>query len=278
MKTQTSAAGRRKKSPVTAAKSLARTVGIRRANLASARMCCERNVLATVRRPEPLRSRILCYHSVGTPEWGVNDVSPAQFRKHIELALREGYRFVPADAIARGESSEKDLAITFDDGLASVANAMPVLASYQIPWTLFAVSGWADEPGTWGPGVMMDWAGIERAAAAGAQIGSHSVSHPNFAHLSAEAAELELRASREVITRRIGVAPSTFAIPLGQSGNWSPRDQAAAVGAGYRHIYAQSETRRPAGTVPRTFITRWDTGRVFRGALTGKFEGWEEWV
>ena len=263
---------------VLAGKAAARFVGVRRSRLAAARMCCERNVLATVRRPGPLRSRILCYHSVGTPQWGVNDVSPKRFRGHIEFALREGYRFVPADTIARGKSGEKDLAITFDDGLASVANAMPILASYQIPWTLFVVSGWAEDPSTWAPGVIMDWAGIERAAAAGAQIGSHSISHPNFAELPAEAAEHELRASRDAITDRIGITPSTFAIPLGQSGNWSPHGQAAAVAAGYTHIYAQSETHRPAGTVPRTFITRFDSDRMFRAALTGKFAGWEEWV
>lgn len=263
---------------VLAGKAAARAVGVRRSRLAAARMCCERNVLARVRRPGPLTSRILCYHSVGTPQWGVNDVSPAQFRGHIELALREGYRFVPADTIARGEAGEKDLAITFDDGLASVANAMPILASYQIPWTLFVVSGWAEDPGAWAPGVMMDWAGVERAAAAGAQIGSHSVSHPNFARLSPEAAEHEMRTSREAITGRVGITPSAFAIPLGQSGNWSARDQTAAVAAGYTHIYAQSETHRPTGTVARTFITKFDSDRVFRAALTGKFAGWEEWV
>ena len=45
--------------------------------------------------------RILCYHSVGQEEWGINDVTPAQFRRHIELALNAGYRFVPASEIAR---------------------------------------------------------------------------------------------------------------------------------------------------------------------------------
>ena len=263
---------------VGAAKTAAKTVGVRRSRLASARMCCERNVLATVRRPGPLASRILCYHSIGTPEWGVNDVSPAQFRQHIELALREGYRFVPADTIANGEASERDLAITFDVGLASVANAIPVLTEYHIPWTLFVVSGWADGTSGWREGIFMDWDAIERAAAAGAQLGSHSVSHPDFAGLSAETAEFELRTSRRTMADRIGVTPSTFAIPLGQSGNWTPRDQTAALTAGYTQIYAQSEARRPKGTVPRTFITRFDSDRIFRAALTGKFDRWEEWV
>ena len=38
-----------------------------------------------------------------------------------------------------------DLAITFDDGLKSVlTNAAPILAEYDVPWSLFVVSDWAD--------------------------------------------------------------------------------------------------------------------------------------
>jgi hypothetical protein len=56
----------------------------------------------------------------------VNDVSPARFARHIELALDAGARFVPAQAIARGEGRPGDVALTFDDGLKSVAvNAAP---------------------------------------------------------------------------------------------------------------------------------------------------------
>jgi hypothetical protein len=36
--------------------------------------------------------------------------------------------------------------------------------------------------------------------------------------------------------------------------------------------------RRPPGTVPRTFITRFDNDRLFRAALGGAFDRWEEWM
>src|SRR5262245_9454674 len=98
-------------------------------------MCCERNILAAVGpRRQRTEGRILCYHSVGQPVWGVNDVSPEQFRRQIELALREGFRFVPASQIGRTGGGPRDLAITFDDGLKStLTTAAPILAEYGVP-------------------------------------------------------------------------------------------------------------------------------------------------
>jgi peptidoglycan/xylan/chitin deacetylase (PgdA/CDA1 family) len=243
-------------------------------------MGCERHLLATLgRRSAELRSRILCYHSVGTPQWGVNDVSPAQFRRHIELALAAGYRFVAADEIARTGGQPGELAITFDDGLTSVAtNAAPILAEYGIPWTLFVVANWADGRHDFGDGLLLGWREIEKLAAQGATIGSHSMTHPNFGQVSAEQTHHELGMSRWVIEARLGIAPTTFAIPFGQSKNWRDDSAAAARDAGYTQVYAQAEETRPNGTIPRTFVTGWDDARIFRAALGGAFDRWEEWV
>jgi peptidoglycan/xylan/chitin deacetylase (PgdA/CDA1 family) len=261
-------------------KGLVRRAGLRRTHLASARMCCERNVLATIgRRPDRATGRIICYHSIGQPLWGVNDVSPRQLRRQIELALREGYRIVPAAEIARTGGGPKELALTFDDGLKSVlTNAAPILAEYGVPWSLFVVSDWAEGRHPWGEDVMLGWGEIERLAAAGTEIGSHSVTHPDFRWLSPSEATDELARSRRTIEERLGIAPATFAIPLGQSSNWSAANTAAAREAGYTTVYAQAEETRPAETVARTFVTRWDGDRVFRAALDGAFDRWEEWV
>ena len=261
------------------AKQAIRRTGVRRSHLAALRMCCERNTLALVGRGSSApHGRILCYHSVGTPEWGVNDVSPRQFARHIEVALAAGYRFVPAEEIAAGRGGPKDLAMTFDDGLASTLNALPILGAYHVPWTLFVVSEWAEGRSPWGADLFLGWRGVEQCLTAGAAIGSHSVSHPNFGLLTADEAREELVRSRAAIAGRLGAAPASFAIPLGQSGNWSGAAMAEARAAGYKVVYAQSVTDRPAGTVPRTFITRWDTDRVFQAALAGRYDGWEEWV
>lgn len=266
--------------PAKGLKTLARRGGLRRRRVAAVRMCCERVALATLaRRREAPGGRILCYHSVGTPAWGVNDVSPRRFAEQIHGLLREGYRIIPAERIALGGGGPRDVAITFDDNLASVGrNAAPLLADLGVPWTLFVVSDWAEGRHGFGDGVFLNWAAIERLAARGVAIGSHSVSHPNFGTLSLAAAQDELERSARAIESRLGLRPVSFAIPFGQSKNWRTPMQAAAGAAGYSLVYAQAGETRPAGTVPRTFVTRFDGRRLFRAALDGAFDRWEEWV
>ncbi len=245
-------------------------------------MYVERNVLAVSGLPRRLPARrggrILCYHAVGTPAWGVNDVRPDVLRRHVETALRLGFRFVAADEIRRTGGGPRDLAVTFDDGLSSVAaNAAHVLREFQIPWTIFVVTDWADGRHAFGPGLFLGWQEIETLAAQGVTIGSHSVTHRNFGRLSAAEAEDELATSRETIQARTGIRTTQFAIPFGQSRDWSVAADAAARACGYTAIYAQSERRRPQTTVARTFITRFDDERLFRAALRGAFDAWEEW-
>ncbi|MDP3737111.1 MAG: polysaccharide deacetylase family protein [Hyphomonadaceae bacterium] len=209
----------------------------------------------------------------------MNDVTPQQFRRHIELALNAGYRFVPASQIAKTGGAAKDLAITFDDGLKSVlTEAAPILKEYGLPWTFFPVSEWSDARHAFGDGVVLTWHDIEKLMADGAEMGSHSATHPDFGRIELSQAIDELGGSRELFHKRLGVSPDTFAIPLGQSGNWKPAAMKAAQDAGYQTIYAQAEETRPAGTIARTFITKFDGDRIFRAALKGKFDYWEEWV
>jgi len=263
-----------------ALKSLARAAGLRRSRVAAARMAVERYALAWRSPAGPLlaRPRILCYHSVGTPAWGVNDVPPERFRAQIAALIEAGARFRLAAEVWR-DGRPGDIALTFDDGLTSVArNAAPLLADYGIPWTLCVVTAWADGRHPFGDGVILGWDEIERLAARGVAIASHSVSHPNFGTLPREAARWELVASREAIRARLGIETHEFAIPFGCARNWSMAAQEEALAAGYATIYAQAEARCSPGTVPRTFITRYDGPRLFRAALAGAFDRWEEWV
>lgn len=263
-----------------ALKTIARKAGIERRHVAAARMCCERHWLATFGRPHKRWvGRILCYHTVGQPEWGVNDVTPAQFRRHIELALDAGFRFSTASELARTGGDAKTLSITFDDGLKSVlTHAAPILKEYGLPWSFFPVTDWCEAPPQWLDDKVMTWADVEALMESGAELGSHSVSHPNFGELDMAQTIDELGQSREMIRQRVGIAPDTFAIPFGQSSNWSEAAQEAARDAGYSVIYAQAELTRTPGTVARTFVTRFDGDRIFKALLDGKYDRWEEWV
>ncbi|MGU3537476.1 polysaccharide deacetylase family protein [Methylobacterium sp. A54F] len=261
-------------------KRAARAVGLTRGRVAAARMACERHALAVGgRRRRRTGGRVLCYHSVGQPDQGVNDVGPALFRRQIETALALGFRFVPASVIAETGGAPDELAVTFDDGHRSVLTAAaPILADYRVPWSLFVVPGWCETIGTDTANAILTWGEIESLAASGVEIGSHSVTHPDFGRLDEARTVEELVASRAMIERRLGFRPDSFAIPLGQSMNWTPFAQAAAREAGYRALYAQAEETRPADTVARTFVTRFDHDLIFCALLRGHFDAWEEWT
>jgi peptidoglycan/xylan/chitin deacetylase (PgdA/CDA1 family) len=247
------------------------------------RLCAERWALAASQRvaghPSPVRrGRILAYHSIGTPTCGVNDVRPRDFERHLQIAVDDGWSFAtPAEVIA--EPDKPQLALTFDDGMASVlANALPVLRHHGIPATAFVVTGWADGqiPDDWRR-IVLDWRGVSALQEGGMTLASHSVTHPDFARLEPADVRRELEVSRERLRRALGVETSEFAIPLGQSGNWGPAPALAAAEAGYSAVYAQCVNSRPEGTIARTFITRIDRPMLFRAALAGAYDDWEEW-
>lgn len=260
-------------------KRVARKVGLRRAQIASARLYLERHGLAAfASNPSRTSGRILCYHSVGTPEMGVNDVAPAQFRKHIEIALAAGFRFVPASQIARGGGRAKDLAITFDDALKSVGtHAAPILEEFGIAWSVFVIAGWAERHDSFGSRFSMGWRELGEIAAGGAVLGSHSMTHPDFGKLEPSQISDELEGSRQMFEKRLGFLPDEFAIPFGGSANWTGVAHEAARRAGYDTIYAQAEETRPPGTVARTFVTKFDHDRTFKALLRGAYDRWEEW-
>lgn len=262
--------------PALAKKVLIRA-GVRRSHFACARMCVERNLMPLKPgRKRNLAPRILCYHSVGTKSWGVNDVNPKRFRRQLESALESGRRFVPAQAIASGQGEPGDLAVTFDDGLRSVArNAAPILKELGIPWTMFVVTDWADGRHEFDD-VLMTWGELEKLAGDGATLGSHSVSHAAFAYLTPGEVAHELAASRDMLQRRLGIDTREFAIPLGLSRDWPEDAQETARRVGYETVYSQAESARAIGTVARTFVGRFDNDRVFKAAINGAFDDWEE--
>ena len=155
-----------------ALKSLVKRVGVERRHVEAARMFAERHALASAprRRARP-QGRILCYHSVGQPEFGVNDVTPQRFRAQIEMALGLGYRFVAPAEIAKTGGERMDLAVSFDDALKSVlTEADPILAEYKIPYTVFAVAEWSDQEHDWQKEKVLSWEELGDMRARGVEV------------------------------------------------------------------------------------------------------------
>ena len=123
----------------------------------------------------------------------------------------------------------------------------------------------------------MRWNDVVRLAELGAEIGNHSASHADFADLNDDEMADQIGGSRNAIERHTGIRTTSFAIPLGQSGNWPPRAGDIARELGNDLIYAQARQTRPPGTIARTFVTHFDSPRIFRAVLHGRYDRWEEW-
>ena len=132
--------------------------------------------------------------------------------------------------------------------------------------------GCASIDGPWPPAIAL-WPAPP--ARRGRILAYHS--HPDFGQLEPGEARRELETSREQLRRVLDAETDEFAIPLGQSSNWTQAAGLAAAEAGYTTVYAQCVNTRPEGTIERTFITRIDRPVLFRAALAGAYDDWEEW-
>ncbi len=143
----------------------------------------------------------------------------------------------------------------------------------------FPVTDWADGKNTDLADKVMSWAQMSELVAEGCRDRKPlSPVTPDFGQLDPE----QVGGRTRRVARSDGGLDGDRAghvrdFLLGQSMNWTAAAGVAAREAGYEIVYAQAEATRPAGTVPRTFVTKFDSERIFRAALQGKYDRWEEW-
>ncbi len=167
------------------------------------------------------KSAVLTYHSID-PSGSVISTYPELFRRQMSLLAE---RVVPVVALAQVRQTPGALALTFDDGYRNFeTEALPVLEKYRFPATVFVVTGrcgqskdWAPRQGIMPPLALMDWEALRRVAAAGVELGAHTVSHPVLPSLSEEAAERELRECRDELQHRLGKPVRAVSYPYGIS-------------------------------------------------------------
>lgn len=194
-----------------------------------------------VRQPLPrtVRSRtavpILMYHVIGTPKpstrlpelW----VPLQRFRAQIDALAGAGYRAVTLTDVldawrGRGTLPAKPVVLSFDDGyLGQGKDAGAVLAAHRWPGVLNLA---LDNLGVAGG---LTAGRIRTMLAAGWELGSHSITHPDLTTLDAAALRREVAGSRAELRRRFKVPVDTFCYP---SGRYDARVVAAVRAAGYR--------------------------------------------
>jgi peptidoglycan/xylan/chitin deacetylase (PgdA/CDA1 family) len=127
-----------------------------------------------------VRVAILGYHDLSeTQTETAMRIRTSKFRLQMETLRQLGLPVISlADFIAwkNGEKTipPKSVLLTFDDGWKSVyTDAFPILKEYNYPFTLYLYKNYID-----GGGKALTVPMINEMVAAGATLGSHSVSHP----------------------------------------------------------------------------------------------------
>ena len=174
---------------------------------------------------------MLGYHGVArsklSEDLSLLQVSPDRFRRQLELLLSAGFEFVTLAELARraeGGTPEPGLAaVTFDDGMRNNhTTALPILNEYGIPATVYVTIGFIGGTSPWigpgGDGAIMDEPELRELAAAGWELGAHTMTHADLSTLGYEACLQEIEDSRTELERIAGVKVETFAYPFGRYG------------------------------------------------------------
>ena len=172
------------------------------------------------------RALILTYHAV---ERGRSPLclEAELFAAHAEAIAESGARSLTvtdlADAVQSGDLEEDVVAITFDDGFASVAEtAAPLLVDRGLIATVFCVAGHLGRLNDWQSAQaggyrsrLADADTLSGLARAGFEIGSHGVGHSPLRNGSEQVASREVVDSRVALEQEVGTAVTSFAYPYG---------------------------------------------------------------
>jgi peptidoglycan/xylan/chitin deacetylase (PgdA/CDA1 family) len=163
-------------------------------------------------------------------------VRPRDLERQIAKLREWGYDIVSFGELARRVAEDRSrgcAALTFDDGLSDNLYALvPILQAASATATVFVVSGWLGRPYPIEP-----WARIlttdelRQLAAAGIEIGAHTVRHPDLTKLSFAQAFGELADSKAALEEVVEAPVETAAYPYGHA---SAETRAAAREAGFR--------------------------------------------
>lgn len=218
---------------------------------------------------------LLIYHRVGGGTADERDVRVPAFRRQLELLA--GQRVVALDTaldeLAAGDDSPK-IVLTFDDGFADVYTAaLPLLAEFRLPFTLYLATGYVGGDMHWdgstatAPGPALTWPQVEELAASPwCTLGNHTHRHVRPEALS----ESELDRCTRAMQARLGITPRHFAYTWGVP---VPRMR-PALRARFRSAATGRLGRNHPGTDPmalrRVPVRQTDPERFFAAKLYGR--------
>lgn len=100
--------------------------------------------------------------------------------------------------------------LTFDDGNKSdIKLALPILKKNNLKAIFFIVPKFIGKKG------FMNWDEIKILRDSGMEIGSHSLTHPNFTKIDYHQKLIEIKESKKIIENKLNIKVNSFAFPFG---------------------------------------------------------------
>lgn len=162
---------------------------------------------------------VITFHSISDAR-DVLSFPPEHFDALLDDLSSAG---VPLKSLDDLIDSDNGVAITFDDGMSSVAKyALPILRRYDAPAHIFLTTGyvgkrndWPTQPKSARTQEMLNWRDIDVCIASGVRIECHTENHPDLRSLSIEQVGDELETANETVLKHCGRQPKYFAYPYG---------------------------------------------------------------
>jgi len=221
-----------------------------------------------------VRVPVLMFHRVA-PADQVGDslpnlvVPPDLFAAQLGALVAAGWRSITAAELAADLASgirprPRTFVITFDDGRSDgYTQAFPILRRLGLVATFYVITGRIGTPNS------LSASQLQGLAAAGMEIGSHTVDHVPLNTAISSAARLQLTRSAAQIAAVTGQRPTTFAYPFG---GMDPFDQKLVRETGYAMAFtvvdgcrmswptrlASPRVRVSAGTLPQDLLHELD--------------------
>jgi peptidoglycan/xylan/chitin deacetylase (PgdA/CDA1 family) len=187
--------------------------------------------------PGHVQVPILLYHHIAVSPIGSQYyVPPEKFDAELKLLRDWGYTSIPITLLVKAITDgaplpPRPVVLTFDDGDADVYNnAFPIMQKYGFTGLMYIVANYMGTDG------FMTADQIKQMVQAGWEVGSHSMSHPDFSKPGVDL-YAEVIQSRKELESALDAPVLTFAYPNGTitdaAGNYVHKaGYLAAVGLG----------------------------------------------